>query len=228
MLTLFCEFCKKNVPVVCRSAVTSWGCINKEPSHEATPEEAAKFGVSEALKALGFDLEDENFSDTPARFVRYLQEYCKPFNPIEVLKIGFNHEHAEVAGYKGMVVQTNIPWRTICPHHLLPVTGRCHVGYIPTKRVVGLSKITRLAQAVGTEKPRMQETCTDIIAELLSLHLEAKGVIVVISAEHGCMYGRGVHTPDTPSVTSTVRGLFRDVPAAREEFFELVRINHVT
>jgi GTP cyclohydrolase I len=72
----------------------------------------------------------------------------------------------------------------------------------------------------------MQETCTDIIADLLSKHLEAKGVIVVISAEHGCMFGRGVKVHNTPTSTSTVRGLFRDVPSARQEFFELIRVNH--
>lgn len=182
--------------------------------------------LAAVLETIGIDVMDENFNGTAERFIKYLQEYSKPFNAKEVLKIGFNHAQVDHSGYKGMVVQTNIPWRTICPHHLLPVFGRCHIGYIPGSRVVGLSKLTRLAQAVGTEKPRMQEACTDHIADLLAEHLEAKGVIVVISAEHGCMFGRGVKTHNTPTGTSTVRGLFRDVPSARQEFFELIRVNH--
>jgi|SRR5256885_321870 len=183
--------------------------------------------LASVLETIGIDVMDENFNGTAERFVKYLQEYSKPFDPKEVLRIGFNHVQAQANrnDYRGMVVQTNIPWRTICPHHLLPVFGRCHIGYIPGSRVTGLSKLTRLAQAVGTEKPRLQETCTDVIADLLDKYLEAKGVIVVISAEHGCMFGRGVKTHNTPTSTSTVRGLFRDVPSARQEFFELIRIN---
>jgi len=182
--------------------------------------------LASVLETLGIDVMDENFNGTAERFVKYLQEYSKPFDPKDVLKVGFNHIQTDQNGYKGMVVQTNIPWRTICPHHLLPVFGRCHIGYIPGSRVTGLSKLTRLAQAVGTEKPQLQETCTDTIADLLDKYLEAKGVIVVISAEHGCMFGRGVKTHNTPTSTSTVRGLFRDVPSARQEFFELIRVNH--
>lgn len=183
--------------------------------------------LASTLETIGLDLMDENFNGTAERFIRYLMEYNKPFDPAKILKIGFRSGGTE-HDYKGMVVQTNIPWRTICPHHLLPVFGRCHIGYIPGNRVVGLSKLTRLAQAVGTEKPRMQETCTDVVADILTKHLEAKGVIVAISAEHGCMFGRGVLAHNTPTVTSTVRGLFRDVPSARQEFFELIRINHVS
>jgi len=180
--------------------------------------------IASALEHLGFDLIEENFNGTPERFVRYLLEYKLPFDPAKVLKVGFEQEKRD-QGYKGMVAQHNIPFRTICPHHLLPVTGRCHIGYIPNGRVVGLSKLTRLVTAVGVELPRMQETCTDIIADILYDTLKAKGVIAVIAADHGCMYGRGVHVHNVPTSTSTVRGLFRDVPSAREEFFELTRIS---
>ena len=202
--------------------------MSKKPTGKLRPRDMqdATNLLASVLETLQIDLMDENFNGTPERFVKYLLEYNRPFDAKDVLKVGFSQEYQE-QGYKGMVVQTNIPWRTICPHHLLPVTGRCHIGYIADKRVVGLSKLTRLAQAVGKEKPRMQETCTDIIADLLNENLGAKGVVVVISAEHGCMYGRGVLVHDTPTITSTVRGLFRDVPAAREEFFQLIRLNHI-
>jgi GTP cyclohydrolase I len=179
--------------------------------------------ICAALETLGFDLEDENFDGTPERFVKYLLEYKRPYDPGEVLRVGFTSTHTE-EGYKGMVVQANIPFRTICPHHLLPVLGRCHVGYIPNTRLVGISKFTRIVEAVGHELPRMQETCTDIIADTLMKQLQAKGVMVCVIADHGCMTGRGVKVHNTPTSTSTLRGLFRDVPAAKEEFFELVKM----
>jgi len=189
---------------------------------------AAAKHIAQAMIALGFDMTDENHVSTPGRFIGYLQEYLQPFDPKEVLKVDFsNHHHREDQGYRGMVVQHNIPFRTICPHHLLPVNGVCHIGYIPARKLVGLSKLTRLVDAVGHEAPRMQETITDMIADLLSKHLEAKGVVVVTTSDHGCMTGRGVKVHDTPTTMSTVRGLFRDVTIARQEFFDLLKIgNH--
>lgn len=177
------------------------------------------------LEQLGMDLQDENFKDTPQRFVRYLQEYLNgDQNPEQLLRKGFSAPGHE---YHGIVAQTNIPFRTICPHHLLPVVGKAHIGYIPTKRVVGLSKLTRIVHAVGVEKPRIQEEITDILADMLANELEAKGAIVVISAEHMCMAGRGVAAYEVPTLTSSVRGAFRDVPAARDEFFRLLQVSHV-
>lgn len=179
--------------------------------------------MASVLEVLGFDLTDENFDGTPERFVRYLLEYKQRFDPAQILKTDFAHASPE-AGYKGMVAQHNIPFRCICPHHLLPVTGKVHIGYIPADRLVGLSKLTRLVTAVGHELPRMQETVTDMLADLLMTHLQARGVIVVVTANHGCMGGRGVKVHDVPTSTSSVRGLFRDVPSVREEFFQLVHI----
>jgi len=183
--------------------------------------------MAAVLETLGFDLMDENFNGTPERFVKYLREYLRPYDEREVLKVDFTSTHSE-QGYKGMVVQSNIPFRTICPHHLLPVLGICHIGYIPTERLVGISKLTRIVAAVGHEMPRMQETCTDLVADILMSRLRAKGVMVVIKADHGCMTGRGVQVHDTPTSTSTLRGLFRDVPAAKDEFFQLVRLESKT
>lgn len=183
--------------------------------------------IAAALETLGFDLTDENFNGTPERFVRYLLEYRKPYVAKDVLRIGFTSTKVE-HGYKGILVQSGIPFRTICPHHLLPVLGVCHIGYIPHEKVIGLSKLTRMVEAVGHEMPRMQETITDLLADVLEKHLSARGVMVAIKADHSCMTGRGVKVHDTPTSTSTVRGLFRDVPAAREEFFQLVRMRMQT
>lgn len=193
------------------------------PKKTGKPIQDASNLMCAVLETLGFDLTDENFDGTPERFVKYLMEYKKPYDPSKVLKVDFSSTHVE-QGYKGMVVQSNIPFRTICPHHLLPVLGRCHIGYIPSNRLVGISKLTRIVEAVGHELPRMQETCTDLIADVLVDKLGAKGVMVVITADHGCMTGRGVKVHNTPTTTSTIRGLFRDVGAAREEFFTLMNL----
>jgi len=197
--------------------------MNVIPITRKQEQEAANH-IASALETLGINLLDENFIDTPSRFVRYLMEYLQPFDPHKVMKVDFSQSHSD-QGYKGMVVQSNIPFRTICPHHLLPVIGHAHLGYIPGGKVVGISKLTRIVDAVGHEMPRMQETCTDIIADILyGKELGAKGVIVSIVADHGCMFGRGVRVHDTPTSTSTVRGLFMNVSAAREEFFALTQI----
>ena len=123
-----------------------------------------------------------------------------------------------------MIAQSNIPFRMLCEHHLVPAIGRAAIGYIPNKRVVGLSKLTRLVQAVGTERPSLQEYICDKVADLLFEHIDPKGVIVAIKAEHGCMACRGVNSPGVMTMTSSVKGVFRDVPAARDEFFQLTRM----
>lgn len=194
------------------------------PKKTGKPTQDAANFICAALESLGFDLTDENFNGTPERFVKYLLEYKRPFDAAKVLKVDFTSTHSKEQGYKGMVVQSNIPFRTICPHHLLPVLGRCHIGYIPSNRLVGISKLTRIVDAVGHELPRMQETITDVLADILEQRLGARGVMVVAVADHGCMTGRGVQVHNTPTSTSTLRGLFRDVPSAKEEFFELVRM----
>lgn len=177
------------------------------------------------MEELGYDVEDENFIGTPTRFVRYLKEFLTPYDAVKILKTDFTHiTQGQAQEYKGMVVQSNIPFRTICPHHLLPILGLCHLAYIPQDRLVGISKLTRIVHAVGQQLPRMQETISDIIADTLNDRLKARGVMVVITADHACMYGRGVKVHNTPTTTSTVRGLFRDVPGARDEFFRLVSL----
>lgn len=184
---------------------------------ETNPEEHAR----KLLGSLGVDLTDENFKETPERFVKYLREFLHPYDPKDILKSSFSTKHAE---YHGMVVQSGIPFRAVCAHHLLPFFGVCHIGYIPQRRVVGLSKLARLVKAAGLKSPSIQETITDEIADALYNCLEAKGVIVVVSAVHTCMTARGVAAPNVPTTTSTVRGVFRDVPAARDEFFSALRV----
>lgn len=186
----------------------------------------AMIHIEEALKLLGVDLEDENFQKTPARFIKYLAEFLQPIgSPHDLLGTDFKTKHVE---YHGMVTQTNIPFRGVCAHHLLPFMGAVSIGYIPSKRVVGLSKLSRLVRAIGLKSPGIQEVQTDEIADTIYDVLEPKGVIVVVSAIHSCMAARGVAVQNVPTITSTVRGVYRDVPAAREEFFSLIKQSHLS
>lgn len=186
---------------------------------------AATMAMTKVLEYMGVDLTDENFLDTPHRFVKYLAEFMQGQANLEaILSVGFSTKHKE---YHGMVTERNIPYRGMCAHHLLPFLGVAHIGYIPHKKVPGLSKIPRLVDAIATMSPGIQELHTDEIADAIYNILEPKGVIVVTDSKHTCMGCRGVRTPGVDTAMSTVRGVFRDVPAAREEFFSIIRSNHV-
>ncbi len=178
--------------------------------------------IQEALCMIKrVDVLPEGMRETPERFVRYLQEFHQPADPALIL--GALFEGSAQGSIHGMVVQHNIPFRMICEHHLLPAFGKAAVGYIPNGKVAGLSKLTRLVQKMGTAKPTLQELVCEEIADALDNTTKARGTIVVISGEHTCMACRGVNAPHVKTTTSTVRGVFRDVPAAREEFFNIIR-----
>lgn len=177
-----------------------------------------KGAMQMVIGALGLDPKEEGLQDTPMRFARYLLEFMQPYDVAKVLGTKFSCE-----GHHNMIAQKGIPFRMICEHHLLPAMGTARIGYVPNNYIVGLSKLTRLVQAVGTARPSLQEYICDKIAEELSVYVEPKGVIVVIEAEHGCMACRGINKPGIPTITSSVSGVFRDVPPARSEFFSLTQ-----
>ena len=128
-------------------------------------------------------------------------------------------------GYGGMVVVLDIPVVSVCEHHLLPIVGYAHIGYIPSEIVTGLSKLARVVDAYA-RRLQVQERLTQEIHDAINEHLTPKGVAVQISAEHACMTVRGVQTPGTKTVTCSVSGAFKDnKDAAREEFFHHVRTN---
>lgn len=168
------------------------------------------------LQSVGMECADPSTENTPTRFVKYLVEFHQPLDLKQVLGTPFDDKSSS------MVIQHNIPFRMICEHHLLPATGRAALGYIPKKKVVGLSKLTRLVQGVGTEKPSLQEHICDRIAELLHNHLEPLGTMCVIQAEHGCMACRGVNSPGVITTSSCLRGVFLTNPDCRVEFLSLV------
>jgi GTP cyclohydrolase I len=175
--------------------------------------------VREILFAIGEDPDREGLRDTPERVSRM---YAEMFRGLHLdsgqhLERTFTQET-----YDEMVVVRDIEFASMCEHHLLPFTGRAHVAYIPRGRVVGLSKIPRVVDALS-HRPQLQERLTQQIAELLMARLDAKGVAVVVEATHSCMTIRGVKKPGSTFVTSAMLGLFRDRHATRAEFLSFIR-----
>lgn len=162
---------------------------------------------------------EPGMTDTPERWARFFAEFNRPCNLVGLVR-GFDHEGGSDVG--AMVVQSGIPFRGLCEHHLLPFYGTCDLGYIPSLRVIGLSKLTRLVQAAGTRRPSIQERITNEIADALKEGINPLGVIVVTRAEHTCMSVRGVNAPGVRTIVSALRGNFVHVPAARAEFIGLI------
>jgi len=176
--------------------------------------------VREILLAIGEDPEREGLLETPARVARMYEEIFGGMrqNPSEYLKTTFEADHDE------MVLVRDITMYSACEHHLLPWIGKAHVAYIPNDdgRVTGLSKLARLVDAYA-KRPQVQERLTSQIADELDRSLQPKGVMVVIEAEHLCMTMRGIRKPGAVTVTSAVRGLFRQSVATREEAMRFIQ-----
>jgi GTP cyclohydrolase I len=174
--------------------------------------------VREILLAIGEDPDREGLRETPARVARMYAEVFRglhqdPGEPVQTL---FTQKYDE------MVVVKDIEFHSFCEHHLLPFTGKAHVGYLPNGAVVGLSKIPRVIDVLS-RRPQVQERLTEEVADLLMRLLEARGVAVVMEASHSCMTVRGVHKPGSLCVTSAMRGAFREKLATRSEFLALIR-----
>ena len=177
--------------------------------------------VREILLAIGEDPERDGLANTPARVARAYAEQFAGLrqSPADVLTTVFDAEHDE------MVLVRDIEVFSVCEHHLTPFFGRAHVGYIPNEKgqLTGLSKLARLVDLYA-RRPQVQERLTSQIADALVHGLEPRGVIVVIEAEHLCMAMRGVRKPGAKTVTSAVRGSFRDSDSTRAEALSLLRI----
>ena len=165
------------------------------------------------------DPKREGLLDTPARVVRSYEEFFAGYlqDPNEILSRTFT----EVGGYDEMVVMTDIRFESHCEHHMVPIIGKAHVGYLPDKRVVGISKLARLVE-VYAKRLQVQEKMTVQIADCLQKALKPKGVAVVIEAAHQCMTTRGVHKPGVGLVTSRMVGAFRDNASTRREFLAVI------
>jgi GTP cyclohydrolase I len=176
---------------------------------------AAEEGARQLLEALGADLEDESLRETPRRVASALAEMLTP-RPFEATTF----PNAE--GYDELVIARAIPFHSLCEHHVLPFVGVAHVGYLPGRRIIGLSKLARVVERYA-RRLQVQERMTVQIANWLEEHLEPRGVGVVLEAEHLCMSLRGVQKPGTRTVTSTLLGSVRDDVRTREEFLDLTR-----
>jgi GTP cyclohydrolase I len=178
-----------------------------------------KSAVRMILEGIGEDPDREGLRDTPQRVASMYLEFFQGLDedPAEYMKVSFAEGHDE------MVVLKDIPLYSICEHHLLPFIGKAHVAYVPQKgKIVGLSKLARVVEALS-RRPQVQERLTTQVAEVIMDTLEPRGVLVVIEAEHMCMSLRGVRKPGVVTITSAVRGIFREKVATRTEALSLIK-----
>ena len=178
---------------------------------------AIEKAVREILLAVGEDPDREGLKQTPARVARMYAELFKGLaeDPARHLEVHFSERYDE------MVVLRDIPFHSMCEHHLLPFMGKAHIAYLPKGKVVGISKLARVVE-ICARRPQVQERLTSQIADLLMTKLQAKGSAVIIEANHTCMTIRGVRKPGSVMVTSAMRGLFKTNLATRTEAINLL------
>ncbi|MBX3442115.1 MAG: GTP cyclohydrolase I FolE [Planctomyces sp.] len=176
--------------------------------------------VREILAAVGEDPDRDGLLETPRRVAKMYAELFSGLrlDPARHLRKVF------LENYDEMVLVRDISFNSMCEHHLLPFIGKAHVGYLPKGKVVGLSKMARVVDEVS-RRPQVQERMTHQIADLMSNELDAKGVIVVLEAEHSCMTIRGIQKPGSVTITSAVRGLFKTNQSSRAEAMALINRN---
>ncbi len=178
-----------------------------------------KAAVTSIIEAIGEDPQREGLVGTPRRVAEMYSELFKGMvmEPKDVLSVSFKEGHRE------MILLKDIPFYSMCEHHLLPFYGQAHIGYIPNNegKVVGASKLARVVEIVA-KRPQLQERMTCQIADAIAEGIGPKGVAVILQAEHMCMVMRGIKKPGSNMVTSAVRGIFRTDPKTRAEFLSLV------
>jgi GTP cyclohydrolase I len=195
---------------------TSIAALHAVPTEQSFVDlDAAERAAAELLEALGADTTSESLEETPRRIAAMYAELLSPapFNATTFPNDG---------GYDELVVARDIPFHSLCEHHLLPFTGVAHVAYLPGERILGLSKLARVVDYFARAL-QVQERLTTQVAGWLQRELEPKGVGVVIEAEHLCMSLRGVQKPGAKTVTSALHGLVRDDPRTRQEFLALTK-----
>lgn len=182
----------------------------------------AEDAVRTLLRWAGDDPTREGLLDTPARVVKSYAELFEGYeqDPQDVLGRTFE----EVAGYDDMVVVRDIPFHSHCEHHMVPIIGRAHVGYLPDGKVLGLSKIARVVD-IFAKRLQTQESITAQIAQSIQEVLDPRGVAVMIEAEHMCMAMRGIKKQGSSTLTTTFTGTFRDEPQEQLHFMTLVKGN---
>ncbi|TDR93878.1 GTP cyclohydrolase I FolE [Enterovirga rhinocerotis] len=191
---------------------------NDEGAGRPTREEAEE-AVRTLIRWAGDDPRREGLADTPSRVVRAYEDWFAGYrqDPASVLARTFS----EIAKYDEMVILKDIPFSSHCEHHMAPIQGKVHVGYLPRKRVVGISKLARLVQAFA-RRLQIQERLTAEIADALQAELQPLGVAVMIEATHACMTTRGVHAREAVMTTSRMLGIFRENAKTRAEFLAAI------
>ena len=197
----------------------------RKSSRQSLPPRPTRAQAEDAVRTLlrwaGDDPSREGLLDTPGRVVRAYEEHFAGYGHDPKLVLARTFE--EVEGYDEMIVLTDIRFESHCEHHMAPIIGKVHVGYLPDRRVVGISKLARLVE-VDAKRLQIQEKMTAQIADTLQEVLKPRGVAVVVEAAHECMTTRGVHKPGVSMVTSRMVGAFRDDSMTRREFMSIVEL----
>lgn len=188
--------------------------ISPKPSRQE-----AEQAIHTLLRWAGDDPSREGLADTPARVAKAFEEWFSGYGQDPEAYLARTFE--EIEGYDDMVILRDIRFESHCEHHLAPIIGRVHVGYLPTNRVVGISKLARVVEAYA-RRLQVQEKMNAQIANTIQKVLKPKGVAVVIEAGHQCMTTRGVHKTGVTMVTSTMLGAFRDNSDTRREFLNII------
>jgi GTP cyclohydrolase IA len=195
-----------------------------DPTGRAFDQDKVERGVRLLLEGIGEDLDRDGLRETPTRVARMYEEITSGLrqDPTQVLQAVFEEGHDE------MVMIRDIPMASLCEHHLVPFFGKAHVAYIPNEQgqITGLSKLARLVEGLA-RRPQVQERLTAQIADAMVERLEPRGALVVIEAEHLCMSMRGVRKPGAITVTSAVRGSFRDSMSTRLEAMNLLGVTRL-
>ena len=212
-----------SIPALLNNENTLIMSIQNKIEQATTVIKPSREEAEEAVRTLicwtGDDPDREGLIETPKRVVKAYEEFFEGYDmdPEEVLQKTFE----EVQGYDDAVIVRNIRVESHCEHHIVPIIGVAHVGYIPHNRVVGISKLARVIEIFG-KRLQTQETMTAQIADTIQKVLEPKGVAVVVDASHQCMTTRGIHKTESSTITSRMLGAFRDNPETRSEFMNLI------
>jgi GTP cyclohydrolase I len=195
-------------------------------SNNATSNKPSREKAMDAVRTLiewaGDDPNREGLIETPKRVVNAYRQFFEGYeqDPEEILRKTFE----EVEGYDEMVIVKDIRLESHCEHHMVPILGKAHIGYIPNNRVVGISKLARIVDVFG-KRLQTQETMTSQIATTIENVLNPKGVAVVVDAGHQCMSTRGVHKTESTTVTSCMKGVFKENQVTRNEFLSFINLS---
>jgi GTP cyclohydrolase I len=193
--------------------------VRSLPAEPRVDKERIEIAMRDVLEGIGEDVDRDGLRRTPLRVAKMYEELFWGLHrdPADLLEVVFEAEHDE------MIMVRDIPLYSMCEHHLLPFIGKAHVAYIPNERgcITGLSKLARVVDLLA-HRPQVQERLTTQIADCIEKALQPRGVFVVIEAEHLCMTMRGVSKPGSHTITSAVRGIFRDNESTRSEAMGLI------